>query len=92
MKQNTDSNILPDDRFELLDIEYEQTPWYRRRWFIGLSMLLFMPLTLCLVASGDVYIKREGVVYKMLPKQKRVIAIMCFLLMTFGFLRVMVAG
>lgn len=72
MTQNSDATRLPDDRFELLDIAYEHTPWFRRRWFIGLTLLLFMPLTLCLVLSGDVYLKRQGLVYKMLPKQKRV--------------------
>ncbi|MGD8110502.1 hypothetical protein [Vibrio sp. TRT 17S01] len=87
MTQNSDATRLPDDRFELLDIAYEHTPWFRRRWFIGLTLLLFMPLTLCLVLSGDVYLKRQGLVYKMLPKQKRVITIMCFILMGIGLMR-----
>lgn len=88
MIQNSDATLLPDDRFELLDIAYEHTPWFRRRWFIGLTLLLFMPLTLYLVLSGDVYLKRQGLVYKMLPKQKRVITIMCFILMGIGLMRV----
>ncbi len=92
MTQNTDTALLPDDRFQQLDISYDQTPWYRRRWFVGLSILFFMPLTLGLVISGDVYLKRKGVVYKMLPKQRRVSTIMCFVLMAFGLLRLMATG
>lgn len=78
---------LPADRFELMNVPYESLPWFRQRWFIVITILLFMPLTLCIVLSGDIYIKRKHEVYKMLPKQKKTIITTCCLFMAFGVIR-----
>ncbi|CAM3272694.1 hypothetical protein [Vibrio neptunius] len=92
MTKNTSEDLLPDDRFERLDITYEQTPMYRRRWFICVSMLFFIPFTLILVLSGDVYLKRKGVVYRMLPTQKKFIVVACSGLILVGLFRVIIPG
>ena len=52
MTESTRETSSPEDSFGQLDITYDQTPWYRRRWFLCVTMLLFMPLTLILVLSG----------------------------------------
>ena len=88
-EQSVKTDQLPADRFELLDINYDTTPWYRRRWFIVSSILLFMPLTLALVLSGDIYMKRKTQVYRLLPKQKNIIMMMCCALMALGLFRAM---
>ncbi|GLT16362.1 hypothetical protein GCM10007938_01380 [Vibrio zhanjiangensis] len=70
-----------------LDITYDQIPWYRRRWFLAVTMLLFMPLTVILIFTGDIYLKRQGNVYEMQPSQKVMILVACFSLMFINFLR-----
>lgn len=78
---------LPADRFELVDIRYEEISWYRKRWFMVVTILFFMPLTLAITLSGDLYLKRKNQVYKMLPKQKRTIVIVCVMFMAIGLIR-----
>jgi hypothetical protein len=52
------------DSFVETGIRYEDVAWYRKRWFLGVTMLLFMPAAIAIAASGDIYAKRKGVVYK----------------------------
>jgi uncharacterized membrane protein YvbJ len=35
--------------------EYSQVPWYRQNWFFILSCLIFAPVGVSLILSGDVY-------------------------------------
>lgn len=79
-----EKKALPADRFELLDIDYDATPWYRRRWFLIVSIVVFMPLALALLVSGDIYFKRDTQVYRLLPKQKNNMVMMCCALMAMG--------
>ena len=52
--------------------EYSQVPWYRRRWFNVISWLLFCPVSIILMWTGDIYyvkkgeLKTYGVVYKLI--------------------------
>lgn len=39
---------------------YQQVPWYRKNWFAILSFLFFFPVTVGLLATGDVYYQRNG--------------------------------
>ncbi|AUI87736.1 hypothetical protein BS333_15130 [Vibrio azureus] len=82
MTKNKDNSLLPSDQFEILDIRYEQTPWYRRAWFIIMTMLLCTPITLVLLLSGDVYVQRDERVYKIRPKRKNWIFFSSFMLLT----------
>lgn len=80
MTNNTSKKNSPE---EPLDITYDQTPWYRRRWFLAVTMLLFMPLTIILILTGEIYLKRRGDVYKMQSSQKIMIIFACLSLMFF---------
>ena len=55
---------MQEDRLEKIDISYDQIPWYRKRWFIVVTILLFAPATILICATGDLYAKRDGSVYK----------------------------
>jgi hypothetical protein len=35
--------------------EYSQVPWFRKNWFFILSFLIFSPVAIVLILSGDVY-------------------------------------
>lgn len=51
-------------RFEKTLISYENVPTYRKRWFVLLTFLLCVPVTIIIALTGDVYAKKDGVVYK----------------------------
>lgn len=52
------------NRFEKTRLSYEKVPVYRRRWFILLSLLVFLPATILIALTGDVYAKKGDTVYK----------------------------
>ena len=39
---------------------YSQVPWYRKSWFIIVGFLLFAPVTLYSLFSGDIYYEKKG--------------------------------
>lgn len=40
--------------------DYSQVPWFRKHWFVALSFLVFMPVGIIIMLSGDVYYLRKG--------------------------------
>ncbi|CAE6944098.1 MULTISPECIES: hypothetical protein [Pseudomonas] len=52
------------NRFERTRMSYENVPVYRKRWFVFLSLLFFIPATLLIALTGDLYAQKDGVVYK----------------------------
>jgi len=51
-------------RFEKTRLSYETVPIYRKRWFVLLTLLLCLPVTIIIALTGDVYAKKNGIVYK----------------------------
>ncbi|AFN78771.1 hypothetical protein PSJM300_13545 [Stutzerimonas stutzeri DSM 10701] len=51
-------------RFEKTRLSYEAVPIYRKRWFVLLTLLLCLPVTIIIALTGDVYAKKDGTVYK----------------------------
>jgi phage FluMu protein Com len=47
-----------------LDLKYEEIPFYRKRWFLVLLFLFFIPALIIIDLSGDTYAFRNGKVYK----------------------------
>lgn len=39
---------------------YGQVPWFRKNWFILLAALIFAPVTLYSLFSGDIYYVKNG--------------------------------
>lgn len=52
------------NRFEKIRISYEQVPVYRKRWFVLLTLLIFLPATILIALTGDIYAKKGESVYK----------------------------
>jgi hypothetical protein len=52
------------NRFEKIRIPYEKLPVYRKRWFVLLSLLIFLPATILIALTGDIYAKKGDTVYK----------------------------
>ncbi|KJH80352.1 hypothetical protein UF78_14790 [Stutzerimonas stutzeri] len=64
-RANTRSVINMDiKRFEKTRLSYEAVPIYRKRWFVLLTLLLCLPVTILIALTGDVYAKKDGTVYK----------------------------
>lgn len=51
-------------RFEKTRLSYETVPIYRKRWFVLLTMLFCLPVTILIALTGDVYAKKDATVYK----------------------------
>lgn len=57
---------------------YAQVPWFRKRWFLLVSALLFMPATVVIAFTGPIYMSQGGRVKEFPKHQKWVILILCF--------------
>jgi len=55
---------MPVNSFEITNINYTAIVWYRKRWFIFLTLILFTPATILICLTGDIYAKREESTYK----------------------------
>lgn len=61
----------------LIYTTYDQVPWYRKRWFLVLCALVFMPVAVVIAFTGDIYMLQKGEV-KTFPKhQKWVLLAVC---------------
>ncbi len=68
---------------EPLDIPADHIPWYRMRWFFVVTLLLFIPATLVIGLSGNIYGKHQGELFKLADKTKYMImAVGSFLMLS----------
>jgi hypothetical protein len=58
---------------------YDQVPWFRKRWFAIICLLIFMPVFLAIAYTGDVYYEKKGQL-KTFPKSTRIIFTVIFVL------------
>lgn len=61
---------------------YDQVPWFRRRWFAIVCFLLFMPAFLLIAFTGDIYFEKKGEL-KTVPKNAKFIILGIFFAMVF---------
>ena len=59
---------------------YAQVPWFRKRWFAILCVLVFMPAFLIIAFTGDIYFEKNGEL-KTLPKRSRMTVLVIFLVL-----------
>lgn len=59
---------------------YNQVPWYRKRWLVILSAVIFMPITLLIAFTGDIYFEKNGQL-QMVPKQSKYVLLAIFLIL-----------
>ena len=67
---------------------YSQVPFHRKRWFIVLCFLFFAPIAFFIAISGDIYLERNGQVYKYSEKMKTSMMMACIVLLVLAFFRV----
>ncbi|MDX3774569.1 hypothetical protein QE250_10635 [Chromatiaceae bacterium AAb-1] len=72
------------NRFEKVAIEYHRVPFYRRRWFLFLSLLLCAPVTILIALSGDIYAQSKDSVYKFKGTQVFHLVLFAFVVITIG--------
>ena len=73
--------------FIRIDADYASLPWYRKRWFLVLTLLLFCPATIGIASTGDIYARRKDGVYKYGPSGKRALIIVACMFLVTGLLQ-----
>ncbi|MFT5592834.1 MAG: hypothetical protein ACI8SR_001200 [Oceanicoccus sp.] len=72
--------------FVLTDLTYDDVPVYRKRWFVGLALLFFTPLTLFVCITGEIYAQIDGRVYQYSPFFKGVLTFVSCVFLANGFM------
>ena len=58
---------------------YVQVPWYRKRWFAGLCIFLFVPAYFLIAFTGDIYFEKNGEL-KTISKNEKFIVLGIFII------------
>ncbi|SFI48616.1 hypothetical protein SAMN04515618_1306 [Collimonas sp. OK307] len=61
---------------------YAQVPWYRKRWFAGLCIFLFVPAYFLIAFTGDIYFEKNGEL-KTISKNEKFIVLGIFIIIVF---------
>lgn len=56
---------------------YDQVPWFRKRWFLVLCAIIFMPVAVVIAFTGDIYMFQGGEVKPFPKNQKWVLLAVC---------------
>jgi hypothetical protein len=67
--------------------DWSDIPYFRKPWFLVVAFFVFMPGYLILIWSGDTYYRKNGVVYRMSTKRKRLMTMIVALLIVSSSLR-----
>lgn len=82
---------VKEESFEKLDILYSELPWYRKRWFLVVSLLFFSPACLIIALTGDIYAQIDGDSYKYTEKQKKTLIFVSIFLLLMGLFRAVIS-
>lgn len=72
------------NRFEKIRVSYGKVPVYRKRWFVLLTLLIFLPATILIALTGDIYAKKGESVYKFKSNAINQLIIMAMIFMAAG--------
>ena len=84
---NTNLKDLANNKFEKTDVtDYHSVPFYRRTWFVFIVWLIFIPGTVAIVLTGDVYRlnRKDNTVSKWTGKEKTGLLLLSFFLIVLG--------
>ncbi|WP_462383107.1 hypothetical protein [Pseudomonas sp. Marseille-QA0892] len=73
-------------RFAPTRLCYDEVPFYRRRWFLLLTMLFLLPATIAIPLTGEIYAQSKGKVYRFLPAGKNQVIFAAATFMVVGLL------
>ena len=71
-----------------VDLKWEDIPFYRKRWFMAVLFLFFIPAMIIIDLTGDVYARHKGEVYKVKHGH---FALSGSIFMFFGLLRLLIS-
>ena len=80
---------MQQSNFEKTDLSYDQVIWYRKRWFVIATVLVFAPATVLIGLTGDIYAKRDGAVYKFSEMYKNIVIFVAAFFIIQAILRAM---
>ena len=69
------------------DISESEIPWYRWRWFFVLTLLVFVPVTVVIGLTGNIYGKQKGEIFKFSNRFKYIFLVIGCMLMVSNILR-----
>ena len=66
---------------------YDQVPWYRKRWFFVLMVLLLTPVGIIMAFTGEIYLLRSGQVLKFSKSNRIMLAVAWSVLLALNLAR-----
>lgn len=66
---------------------YDQVPWFRKRWFLVLCAVIFMPVAVVIAFTGNIYMFQGGQVKPFPKHQKWVLLAVCIALIAVNLSR-----
>ncbi|WP_347906015.1 hypothetical protein [Pseudomonas purpurea] len=75
-------------RFHRINTPYDQLPWYRKRWFVLITLLLFPPAAITIALTGKVYAQSDDKVYVFKQNQINHILVFATVMIGLGLFRV----
>ena len=76
--------------FTKINTPYAELPWYRKRWFLLISLLLFTPIAVVVALTGDVYAQSKGQSYVFTDRQRNQILYMAAIFFVVGIVSALV--
>lgn len=70
--------------FTKINTPYAELPWYRKRWFIMISLLLSTPAAVVVALTGDVYAQSKGQSYVFTDRQRNQILYLAVIFFVVG--------
>ena len=72
---------------QIISRDWNEIPWFRKPIFLVISFLIFMPAAIVILWTGDVFYKKNGVVYARSKKKKLIMTVSMILLMATFYMR-----
>ena len=66
---------------------YDQVPWFRKRWFLVVCAVVFMPVAVVIAFTGNIYMNQGGQVKPFPKHQKWVLLAICIALIAVNLTR-----
>lgn len=76
------SPFIPTDDYQT----YDQVPLLRKRWFLVLTILAFLPVPIFVLATGKAYAEANGEVKEYSEKSRKMMLYGCIGLLVLGVL------
>lgn len=83
MQKQDDSKL----NYIVIDKPYSEVLFYRKRWFIVITLLLFSPLTLLIVLTGEIYGQQKGQTIQFKEQQRVVIGLVACVFIVLAIFR-----